>query len=221
MTSLNTIPEFVQFRQELNDMIDEVINRLKSGDYRYEGNIKTIAQTLTYFNRIKNFNNCTKEDDDEEDDNEENVDDLFLSDEDEDEYTKIMRNHIYYNKDNMISDKNQDCYKSLKGTFRDDDFKYDKHYVLSNISEDINRQILGLNDDNSVDPPIYGDSDHNDDIINDEDLFFNSDTSGTSDDEHNNHILNNNKKTLKNFIVNPDIEITDENIKINYDEPII
>ncbi|XWV25663.1 putative ORFan [Tupanvirus deep ocean] len=192
------IADIIRFKQQINETIDEYLNIVNTNASDNNHLEKVIKQMISYFDRMKSVYSSQQEDDDE--------DDEFISEDNDDDYTNIMEGRIYSNMNNI----------------RDPE--------LSLMENQLQRKLLGLNsdlgyrefssledmgtiEDNSVDPTFYdstnetntADSDNNDD----------------DDDEPGDCIVNNTRKTVKIFVSEPDIELVDENIVVDYNDPSI
>jgi hypothetical protein len=184
------IAELIKFKQEISTVLDTCIENIKTKKSDDSNLERLLLQVMTYYDRMKNVYSSQQSDDDEYN--------KYISDESDkdDDYTKIMQNRVFINPNN----------------FRDEN--------LVGQENELRRKLLGLDynlgfneyDDNSADPPFYGDNNNE----NNE----NNEPEEESDDDGD-YILNNTKKTLKAFVPTINIEIVNEDSHIDYNEPTI
>ncbi|XWV26639.1 hypothetical protein QJ857_gp0422 [Tupanvirus soda lake] len=200
----SSIADIIRFKQEINKTIDDYLNIVNTNAPDDNHLEKVIKQMMTYFDRMRSVYSSQQENDDDDDDNDE-----FISEDNDDDYTNIMEGRIYSNTNN----------------FRDPE--------LALMENQLQRKLLGLNydlsyrdfssldhmgtiEDNSVDPTFY---DNTNEINTTEDDT--NDSNDDDDEEPGDCIVNNTKKTVKIFVSEPDIELVDENIVVDYNDPSI
>lgn len=204
-----SIADLFKFKQEINQTIDECIESIKENDYDNNNNNKRlILQIMTYYDRMKSLYSVQQSSDDE--------DETFVSDDSDDDYTKLLEGRVYTNPNNLrdpeLIKHEQELRKKLLGLSPGCSMGYPTMF-------DEELPNVGLFDDNSTDPTIYV---SNGNEIKNEDEMQNENTSTSeeeSEDEEGDCIINNTRKTLKTFIPDPDLEIITEDTTIDYNEP--
>lgn len=93
------ISNVLKFKKDINEDIDAYLNLVHEGIT--PGRIRSLLNTITYYNRVKAVNTAQASDDDDdiiEDDD--SMDSHLMSDEEEPDYTKVMKNRIWSNNPN-------------------------------------------------------------------------------------------------------------------------
>jgi hypothetical protein len=226
------IVELLKFKQEIAQDIETYLDILKKNTPDVNSTQRIIKQIINYYDRLKAiYSNQQSNDGSAISDDDEN----FISDSDDDEniisdddYSGIMRNRIFTNNSITKNDVNKNNNQDLI----DEDFLKKKHF---GCSLGYNKQFSNLDDmgiihDSSTDSVIYDDvfnetTDRTFYSYNGYDDKINSDNENNNDDsdeEPGDCIVNNNKKTIRDFVPNPDIEIIEGSIcNDDYNEPTI
>lgn len=219
------IPKIIKFKQEITEHIDKCLEMLNDDITSWNINgitpddiidgilndnqMKTLTLTITYYDRILNVYNTNQSDDDENEIQSENSDSdnlysHFNSPESED-YSSVMENKVWTNQNNfpqLTSERDNYFGSDLENDNSVDPINYD-------VSD-----IIGTNNkENNID-----DKDDNEYFINfEEDEMVNIYESDDDDD----YLSNNIRKSLLPFVTESNIEVLDENIDVDYNEPII
>ena len=189
------IINLVKFKQEVTDAIDNCINLIKNNDTGNSEAKRLITQVMTYYERMKTIYSSHYESDDETDlgcVSEESDDSNSMED-----YTKLMKDRIFISPNSTTSKNLMQEEAAIRRRLLGLDNEFD---VL-----DDNVEHMGLLDDQSTDPPIYDDTNSNQENFELE----------TDED----YVSHNTKKIFKTLP--PDTEIIINENTEDYDEPDI
>lgn len=203
--------KLIEFKQEINELIDEYLKCFNNG-LDNKNSQKILSTVINYYKRMKSVYENTHSD----------SDDMILSDDivlsDEENYTNIMTDCTYSNNDKkhetdirrrLLGLHNDNSVGYIGGNNLDDEFKNNTHYKRVQFMED----PFQNNWDSSVDPVTY-----NTKIPGNQNEEKNK---TTKEYLPNQHIINNAKKTIIVFESLSNIEIIDNDITVDYDEPQI
>lgn len=222
--SSHKIADVVKFKNDINEWIDkhlEVLKKTRTDEEKIE---RVMGQVINYFYRMQNIYGSTQESDDDTEG--------FVSEEDNDDYTKIMQNRVYLNPNNNIypnfsntdnTDSDADTGMQASSALDPEDLateNYLKKKLLGLNSFDFLDDKSNLSDEERID---FDCDDIN--IIDNEDIYTDSSSDPVNYDQFteifnsNIYLLNNKRKTIHEFAPDQLFKLDDLSSEINYNEP--
>lgn len=207
---MTDIARIVRFKQQLNDMIDECVEKLKiiqPQDIGIDKNFRILENVMNYYQRTLRMYSLQKSDSDSDNDS----DKTYLSDESDQEevvdYTGVIGNRLFVNHNNIrdidLENHEKEIRKKLFG-FPDE------------VNDDINFLFTS---ESTVNPPA-NDTPNTDAINNGSTNTQDQDEDDESDEDCGNFILNNKKQTLLSYVDENEIEVSDTAV-VDYNDPVI
>lgn len=208
--------KLIEFKQEINELIDKYIECFNN-NIENRSSQKILSQIISYYKRMKLVYESTHSDSEEmglsdnlvisEEDNCVNIiDEMGLSDDlvisEKDNYANIITDFTY--SDNRRNEEN--IRRKILG------LSNSIGYNVANDLDDDPNYLNKNNWDSSMDPISY---------ISENKFIQTKEKSTVKEYLPNQHIINNSKNTIKKFESLPDIEIIDNNIIVDYEEPQI
>lgn len=220
-----TLEKVKIFGDKLNAIIANY-DKLCPSDTEY----KILYQLILLFDRLTTVYKNTISDDDEEEQEANNTESI-LSESENEVYTDIMNDRVFYNPDNIQrhilgfdDDDEFHSYRFVDDNILDVFYANNEDYVHVNADDDDNFELSLDSDviDAELDADV-NDLDSNEELLSDSISDCESDETNLSISkviEHGTHIINNRRSNLT-IGTDSELEFLDNNIIVDYSEPQI